>query len=408
MIKVLIADDSPAKLSNVINSLKEIPLISDNDITTASDIFTTRTCLRNSQFDILILDLLIPDRHGYPASIENSLFLLKELKSSEHLYKPVHVIGLTEFDDAKAKLANEFESFLFNIIKYEEHSNTWKDYLKNFLTYFINMRSNASTSQNNDYDFDIAIVTALRDPELKAILKLDANWSDWTQANDSTIYHVGKFASDSKSLKVVAATQNQMGLTSAATLSCKLINTFRPRYLANIGIAAGISGVGNFGDILICDMAWEYSSGKIISDTGGNPYNWPDPKSIQLDPFLKERLSLMTTHADLLATIKHNTDAHKPNTELKALIGPLASGASVIQCKSYIDSILQHNRKLIGIDMETFAIFYAAHNTPLPHPIPFSLKSICDFADEHKGDNYQSYAAHTSSVFFYKFCLNYL
>jgi hypothetical protein len=42
-------------------------------------------------------------------------------------------------------------------------------------------------------------------------------------------------------------------------------------------------------------------------------------------------------------------------------------------------------------------VYAAAQEASLPQPKVFSMKSICDYADEKKGDEYQAYAAFTSA-----------
>ena len=72
-----------------------------------------------------------------------------------------------------------------------------------------------------------------------------------------------------------------------------------------------------------------------------------------------------------------------------------------------IDEIKGHSRKLIGIDMETYGVFYSSINCSKPRPYGvLSLKSISDFADPEKNDNYQKYAAFTSANYLYNFALN--
>ena len=53
--------------------------------------------------------------------------------------------------------------------------------------------------------------------------------------------------------------------------------------------------------------------------------------------------------------------------------------------------------------METYGVLYAANHCTKPRPIAFSIKSVCDFADSKKNDNYQNYAAHTSANVLYEF-----
>lgn len=49
--------------------------------------------------------------------------------------------------------------------------------------------------------------------------------------------------------------------------------------------------------------------------------------------------------------------------------------------------------------MESYAVVYAAENATLPRPIPIIIKSVCDFADSKKSDEYQKFAAYTSCEF---------
>ena len=59
-----------------------------------------------------------------------------------------------------------------------------------------------------------------------------------------------------------------------------------------------------------------------------------------------------------------------------------------------IKVIIIKNTLLIGIEMEAYGVFYSAANSMSPKPIAISIKSVCDFADEHKSDNYQEYSAY--------------
>ena len=61
--------------------------------------------------------------------------------------------------------------------------------------------------------------------------------------------------------------------------------------------------------------------------------------------------------------------------------------------------IQPQNRKVLGIDMETYAVYYAAINATQSSKF-LSIKAVCDFANQYKIDNYQDYAAFVSTQFF--------
>lgn len=94
--------------------------------------------------------------------------------------------------------------------------------------------------------------------------------------------------------------------------------------------------------------------------------------------------------------------AHKPPTPLRMHSGPLASGASVLATSEPIDEIRHHGRKLIGVEMEAYAVHLACHAAVDPPPAFVCMKSVCDFADE-KNDDWQPYAAFTAAEAFRAF-----
>ncbi|MBU2431290.1 MAG: hypothetical protein KKH99_11420, partial [Proteobacteria bacterium] len=221
---------------------------------------------------------------------------------------------------------------------------------------------------------------------------------------DPTYYTKGLFTKGKKKIKVVTATQHQMGIAASATLTLKMIKNFKPKYICMAGIAAGKKGEGNFGDIIIPTEVWDYGSGKITekdekTSAETNDFLFkPDPKYLSLDVELKELLN--KNFRPILDTIKNDWKSIKPDSSLNIIKGPMACGSIVVQDESIIEKYIDpHNRKLKGLDMESYGVFYAAENSFMPKPKVLVCKSICDFADTHKDDKYQSYAAFTSIRF---------
>ena len=197
-------------------------------------------------------------------------------------------------------------------------------------------------------------------------------------------------------------------MTAAAVLSMKLANYFRPKYLVACGIAAGLRNAGiGMGDLLIADQTWDYESGKKKIAESGEVF-LPDPKYIPLQNSLKERLIATIGEGAYLADIEAGWNAARPGTKLRAHIGPVASGSAIIQNEKIIDGIQRQARKVIGLEMETYGVFFAGENCTRPKPIPFSIKGACDYADSQKNDDYQEYAAYTSAQYICRFALDHL
>ena len=90
---------------------------------------------------------------------------------------------------------------------------------------------------------------------------------------------------------------------------------------------------------------------------------------------------------------------------LKMHVAPLASGSAVLADLITAGSVKEQHRQLAGIDMEAYSVFAAASESVLPQPKAFVLKSVVDFADPKKSDNYRDYASFTSAKeTLHKFC----
>lgn len=153
----------------------------------------------------------------------------------------------------------------------------------------------------------------------------------------------------------------------------------------------------NLGDIIAATEVWNYSSGKYITDENGKLAFSPDPKHIILHPNMESVLK--RDYSAELYNIRKGWNEDIP-TDLKLVLGPLACGAAVVGNSEIVDDMIkQHSRKTVGLDMESYGVFYATNYGLDSGTIPICLKSISDFADEKKGDGYQKYAAYTSAEF---------
>jgi nucleoside phosphorylase/CheY-like chemotaxis protein len=403
MIQVLIIDDNLNKIKILRNLLDKNSGIKGYDV--AQDVIDAKRYLQSNFYDLVILDLKIPKRVGDDPFPENCINLLKELNQGDRLVKPSNIIGLTEYDDLKNQYQIEFENFLWLIILYESNSILWEKQLKTKIEYLIKAKSTLLISSSTNHQFDLAFITALRNPELNFVLKLPLQWESFKIANDSSEYNKAQLEIQGRKISFLAVSAPQMGMIASSVLTMKVIHSFRPKYIVMTGIAAGIEGKSNYGDILITELAFDYTSGKTTIDTDNKSIFEPDFKTIELSRDLLEDVQCCMGKRDFLDEIKNNWSGdNKPDTSLEIHIGPLASGGGVVEDKSISANIKLHSRKLIGLDMETYGVYYAANNCSKPKPQGvISIKSVSDFANTLKKDKYQNYASYTSASFAYKF-----
>ncbi|WCT14359.1 hypothetical protein [Mucilaginibacter jinjuensis] len=213
---------------------------------------------------------------------------------------------------------------------------------------------------------------------------------------------------------IVASTDNAMGMPAAFVLSMKMIQRYRPKYICMVGICAGIKGKGKIGDPIIADRVWDYGSGKhIIKKVDEKRIEAFKPyiNQIALNKELAAQFSNIILKNLYLDQIQSSWP-HDYNNKLMARIGPFASGSAVIANENKLNEIKEQHGQLLGFDMESYAIFYAADNCSHPKLTPFIIKSISDFGDSHKSnpkkDEYQEFAAFTSANLFYQFVVSHL
>ncbi|CDI07357.1 response regulator [Agrobacterium pusense] len=394
-MKILVVEDNHDKLSNILKMLSDIQGCSLDDVDDARDGASGLRLMREKQYDLLILDLVLPDRRESLPSVEGGLNLLRQVSERDIYRTPLHIIGLTADTTALSKAQPEFAANVLQVVQYDQSSKDWSERITRAIRRI--QFSLESRDHSAQYDYDLAVLTALKSPELDAVLNLSWNWEVKSSNSDPTTYYVGSpRTSSGRLLRVVAATAPRMGMPASAALASKMIYQFRPRFLAMTGILAGIRGKVNFGDVVVADPAWDYGSGKRYLRDGRGGFE-AAPHQVSLDAFTRSKLQRFAADQSSIDAIKRKWQGDKPSTELRVHLGPVASGAAVLEDKEMINAIIDQHRKVVGVEMETYGVFVAAEESIIPQPNCFSIKSVCDFADEEKNDNYQKFASYTSA-----------
>jgi len=246
--------------------------------------------------------------------------------------------------------------------------------------------------KKNNYQTDVALMSVTT-TEFKAVMHFH-DWRAKTFTGDDQIYDVATFERDGKTRTLVHAKIDEMGMTAAAATAMKLIFQFRPRYLIMVGIAAGVVKAEledqRYGDVVVPDVIWNYSSGKFVS---------PDMADIQYGNMgFLPRSTATTIPEEIIPYLRKS--ARSPENPCHVYIGPMACGSTVVANRELLEKqIYTQYQHTAGLDMESYAVVYAANHANDPKPIPIIAKSVCDFADSKKSDDYQRFAAYSSCEF---------
>jgi nucleoside phosphorylase/CheY-like chemotaxis protein len=403
-MKVLVVEDDPAKLRRVLDCLNGVGITSD-DIEIARDIVSAKRLLKIKSFGLMILDVSLPEDPQSDPVRDAGLKLLDELFEREVYQAPREVVGLTAFDDILANAGARFGEHLWTILRYETSSDAWIEQIQRKIRYI--RLAERSQSAQADFGSFLGVITALHTPELTAVLELPWHWEAIERPDDPAAYFKGWFSKGDERRNVYAVAAPRMGMTASAIATTKLIQAFRPRYVAMVGILAGFRGQARIGDIIIADPSWDYGSGKQVSNGAETTFR-PAPHQISLDSFLRSKLTQLAQDNRVADEIRTSWSRSGTTDVLKMHVGPVASGAAVLADSGALVGIQAQHRKVIGVEMECYGLFAAAAESTIPQPKAFAIKSVCDFGDEHKDDNGQNYASFTSAQALKAFSERYL
>ena len=395
-MRILIVDDVQEKIRKIMQTVLEVEGIVRDDIDYAVETTTAREMLLDNEYDLMILDLFMPEEI-IDESIENAgAEFIDEVLGIDSIKKPIEIIILSAYEDCEAEFVKSNSRNAFHMLKYDISSVAWQDKLKDIIKYRL-LYSLQKKSEQVDY----AIITTVP-VETDAVRALAKEWRRIVFENDPNSYYVTEFEKDGMKKKVVNVQSSDMGMVAASISTMNLNYHFKPKYIFITGIAAGI-GDHCYGDIIVPSEVWNYSSGKYVDKEGELSF-LPEPKVIPLDVKIADLV-----RQDYVKVLKEIHEAWPINNEVDLLINktelsiyssPLASGTAVVANFQLVkDMILCHSRKTEGIDMEAYGVFAAARSLCDNKPIAICVKSISDFADKEKGDGYQPYASYTSACF---------
>lgn len=399
-MKILIVDDSAEKIGAVRNALKELDFFDSLSIMHALDLNNARAQLCNEFFDLLILDLNMPEDIGEPANMTAGIAFMDEIMTVYRIKKPTEIIVLSAFDESLSRFREQVEKSGFIVIQYSDTSAEWKNTLKSRVDY-LKLCYDQRRYFPRPPECKVLLVTAVS-VETNAILDWDCQWEAVNIPGDPTIYRRTSLKNCNGPFPVVHVQLSEMGMVAAAALVSKSIIVFQPQYVIMVGIAAGLGNDASLGDILVATDVWDYSSGKYIEvSTDGEKkiVLQPDPKFLSLNKPLKDKPTFVD-YTKILAEIKENYIGSPAAETLNVHFGQMACGVAVVASKELVNAqVKAHARKVQGLDMESYGVFHASMGTTNPAVIALVVKSISDFADSDKGDKAQPYAAYTSASF---------
>jgi nucleoside phosphorylase len=241
--------------------------------------------------------------------------------------------------------------------------------------------------------------------ELRAVLRRIGTRTE--SPDDGPLYYRGVISSGSKRNAVVATCLAEYGNLSVFDVAAKVVDAFRPKVLALLGIGGGIQRRKTDvlrGDLVIPDQILYYEVGK-----DRKPFRFVD-RFYRTSMRLIQQIKAVEARNDIEDLIKgaiQETPPTKTSPRLRRHIAVgLASGEKVIDSRSsrIRKHVVQSAINVVGIDMESagvaaFLSYQASHGHSVPELVV--IRSVCDYADGSKDKAWQSYCAEVAAAYFF-------
>ena len=453
--KILLLDDEPTRFMNVANGLiaknietaveescfqghsiykyedhenfcKDIKNRAEDKFDLYSHVFKI---IENEEINIVFIDAYLKDDDDVDTKEVSGLDLVVALRANrlhknlpiiiysrkirevKKLYSNHHVVGNIEFMDT-AGTTNDPAHFRDKFM-----SSIFRDkYLK-----FIEDYS------SREFDYNLAVICALT-KEYKYVEELLKDISP-VQDSDNKKYKQG-YISNEKSriiLKVVVRDmRGDVGDFGAINDTRNILSSFKPKYVAMTGIAAGHRDSVNLGDVVIVRQSYNWHQTKITKE---GVLNRTHPLVIdkKLYHIIHEHFTVdEKNYLDVLlesykdkATIKSLIEKEKDDEDLEDLeykhngklslhFGAFASGSTLVADGNTARKIKELNDKSKGLDMEIYEVYkavYIAHNI---NTQAIAIKGIVDYMDSNKGDSWHEFASYMSAQTLYKLFTEYI
>lgn len=224
---------------------------------------------------------------------------------------------------------------------------------------------------------DILVVTALTE-EYKAVARafgvdenLPAQVVEVTDDRDSP-------------WRIALRNLNEMGSVGAAVSTQLEIIRQKPSHVVMLGICAGIPGRVKLNEVIVPSSVLFYESSKIDGRT-----ERPNHRHAECDGAIVTKISTLVDDVFLQDC--------RPASAIAAGDRVMACGEKVVASRKFRRRIERRDRKIAGLDMESYGVARAASSMGVPVTI---MKGVCDLADRRKNDDHHQQARDAAAATF--------
>jgi nucleoside phosphorylase/tetratricopeptide (TPR) repeat protein len=228
---------------------------------------------------------------------------------------------------------------------------------------------------------DFVIINALEDERDAVLAKLPGHRRLDSDGVDSLTYYeavVPTIRSDGAEYRVIVTCLSRMGQLAAGAAAAQAVQRWRPRHVLMVGIAGGVAGEVEIGDVIVAREVIDTTHGKVVEDHAGIQKRAPRWRCHECN----ERL--VSGAVALLAGWQDSVTVRRPSEGLpRRHVAQIFSGTDVVASKALLAEYRDTWPKAIGVEIEGAAVatFLSTHRD---RPGFLMIRGVSDFADRDK------------------------
>ncbi|QOZ75117.1 hypothetical protein XH83_06495 [Bradyrhizobium sp. CCBAU 53351] len=379
-MRVLVVDDDAAKTAAIVTAIESsLGGVRERGITVANTLSNAMRVLGEISFDLIILDLMLPYLPDGAADSRAGLELLRQLRSVEGKNRTTSVIGISAFPEEVAAYRDKFDELGVLITTFDD-KGAWSRAL-------LRVLENVSAKGDPRTDLDFLVICALEE-ERQGFEFTSLNKISEVVVGGLNVHYV-RLPGEREYFGGIVRL-SQMGLVASTYETAWALNVFRVKVLCMSGICAGFSKEVNLGQIVVGSPAWEYQAGKWSK----NGFEIA-PTQIPLKSQTRAIIDHVFSRDGFVQQLESRIDAghRRPSLQSKPTLAPFVTGSAVMADAKRLEHIEKQHRKVAALDMETFGLYFVAHEAPAGLQHYFSAKCVVDLADSDKDDDLHHYGS---------------
>jgi nucleoside phosphorylase len=381
---MLVVDDDAAKSGAIVDALRDLAGEGEqHSVTAVSSLANAIRLMSQIGFDLIVIDLMLPYVEGGLTDSRAGLELVRQLRMEAGPNKTTAVIGLSAFPDEISNFRTSFDELGVLMIEFDARGASTRALQRVF--------EDVSARAHAQIDLDFVVICALEE-ERAGFTRTASEKVSEAIVSGLNVHYIR--LAGSPELFGCVVRLSQMGLVAATFEAGSALSAFRTRALAMSGICAGISRVSKLGQLVVASPAWEYQVGKWSK----NGFEIA-PIQVPLPAGTRSIIDQVIGRDDFARYLEAGVpaDEARPARRSAAMLAPVATGSAVIADARRLEHIQKQHRKIAALDMETFGLYFVAHETQASIEHFFSVKCVVDFADSEKVDDLHSYGCTVSA-----------